>query len=82
MSKGGLKTDPPRIFRQECGVLVDTDLTRLPKNKPYVEEVKSFVDNVRRGKDVAVPGWQGMMVMQILDGIYKSSELGREVKLK
>ena len=80
--RGGLCTSPAKVFRQESGRLVDVALTRLPENKPYIEEVKSFVDSIRNGREVAIPGWQGHRVMQILDGIYRSGELGREVRIK
>jgi predicted dehydrogenase len=79
--KGGCQISPPKIFRQESGTLVDVTPTRLPQTKPYIEEVVSFVHSIRNNKPVAIPGWQGLMVMQILDAIYKSAQAGHEVRI-
>ena len=84
--KGGLTNDPPTIFRQEGGVLTNVSLKAKARtefgHENHTEEVYSFVKAVQEGKDVAVPGWQGHMVMQILTAIYKSSESGKEVRIK
>ena len=81
--KGGLCTDPPALFRQESGSLTNTTLAGVTRTRGgHVEEVVSFVKAILNKKPVAVPGWQGHMVMQILTGIYKSAELGKEVRIK
>jgi predicted dehydrogenase len=50
------------------------------------EEVKVFVKAVKEGLDVAslgaASGEQALMVTQIMDAIYKSSELGKEVTIE
>jgi len=44
--------------------------------------MKAFVECVRDKKEPLVTGEHGLMVAQIMDAIYKSSELGKEVPIK
>ena len=44
-------------------------------------EMKAFVECIRDGKEPLVTGEHGLMVAQIMDAIYKSSEEGKEVRI-
>ena len=76
------------IFREEFGTLTDSKPGWLPNvQSSHGEEIKVFVRAVREGRDSveelgAATGDQGLMVTQIMDAIYKSSETGKEVIFK
>lgn len=80
-TEGGLQTDPLRIFREEHGTLVDLTPVGLPQVNIYQEEIKGFVKSIQEDTEPPVTGKQALHVMKILDAIYKSSELGHEVKI-
>lgn len=54
---------------------------RIPNSNinTHHAEMKAFVECVRDSREPLVTGEHGLMVAQIMDAIYKSSELGREV---
>ena len=48
----------------------------------YRLELEDFIDHVKRGKQPVASGYDGMKVIEMIDGIYRSSRTGRVVKLK
>ncbi|MES2464124.1 MAG: Gfo/Idh/MocA family oxidoreductase [Armatimonadota bacterium] len=75
------------IYREEFGTLTNSQPGWLPRvESSHGEEVKVFVKAVKEGLDVAslgaASGEQALMVTQIMDAIYKSSDLGREVTIE
>lgn len=70
------------LFREEFGTLTDARPGWLPRvESTHGEEMKSFVASVKNDTEVYVTGEQALMVTKIMDGIYKSSELGKEVAI-
>jgi len=47
----------------------------------HFAEMKAFVECIRDGKEPLVTGEHGLMVAQVMDGIYRSAEEGRESRL-
>ncbi|MBQ3049937.1 MAG: Gfo/Idh/MocA family oxidoreductase [Oscillospiraceae bacterium] len=47
----------------------------------FNDEMKGFVDAAMRGKPCRATAEDGVMLMKIIDGIYRSAETGREVVL-
>jgi len=80
-TKGGAETNPLRIFGEDKGMLYDITPAHLPRVNSYEAEVRGFYDAIRDDTEPPVTGEQALNVMKILDGIYKSSELGREVAI-
>jgi len=83
-TEGGALLDPfndanTRIFREESGTLTDSQPVFLPKLGSHEIEIRSFVQAIIDDTPVEVPGEQGLMVTRILDGIYASSEQGKEI---
>jgi predicted dehydrogenase len=81
-TKGGAESSPLRIFSESNGTLTDLTPVQLPKQNHYEVEIRHFYDAIVNDTEVPVTGEQALNVMKILDGIYQSSELGKEVKLK
>jgi len=48
----------------------------------YEAEVRGFYDAIQNDTEPPVTGEQALNVMKILDGIYESSETGREVVIE
>ncbi|HLS27812.1 MAG TPA: Gfo/Idh/MocA family oxidoreductase [Opitutales bacterium] len=63
-------------------VLVDGKVRPTTGLHPsHTEEVHAFVDAIRNGKPSPVPWNESLQVIKILEGIYKSSKLGREIEI-
>ena len=80
-TEGGAQWAPPTLFREERGNLVDIALVGLPAISGHQEEVSRFIEAIRRRLPSPIPGEEAILTTKILDGIYQSSRLGREVKL-
>jgi predicted dehydrogenase len=78
---GGCNVDPLEIYREEHGVLVDVTPVMVPPTKGFELEINAFVEAVANNTPVPIPVEQGVTVSKIIDGIYKSSELGREIEI-
>jgi predicted dehydrogenase len=79
-------TNDLTFYREEFGTLTNSTAAWLPRvESSHSEEVRVFVDAIREGKAVteygAASGEQGLMVTQIMDAIYASSDLGHEVEI-
>jgi len=59
-----------------------------PEIYPYPEpgghhaEIAAFIEAVRKGKPSPVPGVEALITQRILDAIYRSGELGKEVAVE
>lgn len=80
-TEGGCSLDPLKMYREENGTLIDVSPVFLPKVGTHEAEIFAFLDAIQNDKPSPVPGEEGLMVAKILDAIYKSSELGKEVRI-
>lgn len=80
-TEGGCELSPIKVFREERGSLVDAAPVHLPKVNTHEAEIFAFVDAIKNGKPVPVPGVQALMATKILDAIYKSAETGKEIRI-
>lgn len=89
--KGGAGTGPLSVQVELGGHLCDatpqdvrtTNLKgQFAKLSGYELEVMHFVDCIINNKPTRVPGKQILWVQKIIDGLYKSAEVGREVKIQ
>ncbi len=60
---------------------INTTLTEPPQIAGHEAEIKAFFEAVTQDHDSPVPPEESLQVIKILDGIYKSHQTGREVKL-
>jgi len=69
-----------RVFSEEGGSLVETRIQRrlAPTPSPYGE----FVDALLEGRPSLATGEDGLKVQQVLDAIYLSARVGKEVRIK
>ena len=85
-TKAGAKIDPQiEFFSDMNGMLVDIKPhgdTALNFNGLFNREIAHFVDCVRNGTACRSVASDGVVIMKILDAIYKSAETGSEVKIE
>jgi predicted dehydrogenase len=90
-TKGGAGIDPLSVQVELNGHLVDaapTNVMAVDKdNNPtrltnHELEVEHFCDCVLKGKPTRVPGSETIWTQKIIDGLFRSAKLRREVKIK
>ncbi len=79
-SKAGATLNPLTIYGEEMGYLSDNKPTVLNPNM-FAVEIDHFIDCVRTGKKPTSPLEDGVTVQRMLQGIYDSARLGREVEI-
>lgn len=79
-TKGGLKlTNPPEWFFDHAGYMVQTKLPQVSDSDGFVQEIHFFVEAIRNGTPPPVRPEEALTVQAVLEAIYKSAELKREV---
>ena len=81
-TEGGCRYDPVTIFRNAYGSMVDVSPVHLPRVKTHAEEIRLFVEAIRKGLPPPVPAQEALVTQMILDAIYASSQARKEVKVK
>lgn len=74
---------PMKVYHEVAGSQVETEIPILPSPEEglFYEKIRSFLDAVKEGGVAPVPSSQIIYNQAILDGIVKSSKLGREVEI-
>ncbi|HEU4754310.1 MAG TPA: Gfo/Idh/MocA family oxidoreductase [Armatimonadota bacterium] len=81
-TEGGCSFNPPKMFFERHKTLIDATPAYLPQVNAHHEEVRAFCRAILDDTPVPVTGEQALMTTQIIDAIYRSSELGREVPVE
>ncbi len=79
-TKAGASLSPFTLYTEEDGKELDKPLNASSINS-FDEEVKHFVGCIVDGKEPISSAEQGIMLMQMLDGIYESAQKGRSVPI-
>ena len=83
-TKGGVKVgskDGTVLHTELDGRLADVELFYDKTPDRFVLEMEKFVAAVQGRGEVAATGEEGVVTMKLLDAIYRSSELDREVEI-
>jgi predicted dehydrogenase len=80
-TKGGLQSGPLKIVREELGALTVATPEILNGPGGHNEEIRAFVECIRKDLPEPVPAAQAIITQRILDGIYASSKAKAEVKV-
>jgi predicted dehydrogenase len=73
--------DTLTFYTEECGQPVAIKPNIINRAAGHELAVAHFVDCVSSGRPVESTGEQGLALMQIIEGIYESSQTGKEVRL-
>jgi predicted dehydrogenase len=80
---GGAEAYPLSLTQEKHRTMVSYE-PKIPGGNnlnTHHAEMKAFVECIRDGKEPLITGEHGLMVAQIMDAIYKSSEEGKEVRI-
>ena len=74
---------PMKLYHEVAGEQVETVVPVIPSKGPglFDRKIRTFLDAVKTGGAAPVPSSQILYNQAILDGIAKSSELGREIEI-
>jgi len=84
--KGGCQWDPPMIFTDRAGTMVNETPGWLSKEADFTTlfgaKMRNFIDAITKNTPLRASGEAGMAVQKILDGVYRSAAAGKEVAIK
>ncbi len=83
-TKGGFNWETATLFTDHAGTMVNCKAGFLPSvgfNTLFVEKLKNFAYGCLYGTPLRAPGESGMAVQKMLDGIYRSADIGHEVAI-
>jgi predicted dehydrogenase len=75
--KGGAQFDPPRLFKDNLGHMLDITPSYLGEADPFRAKIQHFVDCARTGCACQAPGEDGLVVQKMLDAVYRSADTGK-----
>jgi predicted dehydrogenase len=78
--KAGASLAPLTIYGEEANYLVDSTPT-AKKEDHFANEIRHFLDCIKENKEPLSPAEDGLNVQKMLNGIYESARLGREIML-
>lgn len=78
--KGGANWENANVFHDQNGYMFNSTPAFTPKGDVFELKMKHFVEVCREGATNLSDGKAGMMVQQMLDGVYASAEAGKEVR--
>jgi len=78
--KGGCQYDPVALLTERKGTLerVQPEIFQYPEPAGHHEEIRAFVEAIKKNKPSPVPGEEALITQRILDAIYISGETGKE----
>lgn len=79
-NKGGFVKNPCRMIREEASGMTVTEISAL-WGDCYTRQLEAFARVVLDGEICRSPVEDGLIVQRMLDGLYRSAESGREVRL-
>ena len=78
--KAGASLFPLEIYKDDAGTMVDVKPAHMPNEDGFTRKMRNWIDCIKTGETSMAPAEHGLMVQQILDGVYKSAETGAEVR--
>lgn len=78
-TKGTLRLKPLTLFEDQNGKLVTVPVDSCYRESSFEMQLRNFIAAIRGGELPINSAEQAFELMEMIDGIYASSELGREV---
>lgn len=78
----GANWETAEIFRDDEGYMTNTTGTYLGDWDTFAYKMRHFVEVCRDGRPNECPPEHALMVQKMLDGIYQSAAVGREVAIE
>ena len=71
-----------KLYHEVCGLETETEIPIIEQEEDLFDmKIRSFLDAVKNETEAPVPSSQILYNQAIIDGIFKSAELGREVEI-
>ena len=80
-SKAGCTFEPLTIYGEDAEGYLSTVKPEITPNNYFVEEIRHFIECLNTGATPMSPIDDAVTVQRMLDGIYKSAELHKEVEI-
>ncbi|MFA5342470.1 MAG: Gfo/Idh/MocA family oxidoreductase [Kiritimatiellia bacterium] len=80
-TKGGATFDPLQIFTDDQGYMMTLAPAFVGAGDGFEYKMRHFCECARDGRKCEAPGEDGLAVQQMLDAIYKSAGVNREVRI-
>jgi predicted dehydrogenase len=81
-TEGGCTLHPPMVFKDEAGTMVNIEPGYVPKYDSMAKKMDDWVARIKGERETQCPAGAGLMVQEILQGLYDSAEAGKEVEIK
>lgn len=86
-TKGGCQWDPPMIFKDEAGTMINSTPGYLQGGVDFPSlfklKLRNWIDACQTSSPMQAPAEAGLAVQKILDGVYRSAASGgKEVAIK
>ncbi len=86
-SEGSSSINPLKIYKKMHGTLVNVTPLKMEKpintfKRSYEYEINHFINCIINGTDIVSSGTEAVERMKIVDAIYKSAKLGKEIAFK
>ena len=70
------------LYTEKNRVLIDADIEKPDQGeRPHHQELRAFTDALLAGKPSPIPPQQSVNVIRMLEGVYRSQEAGKEVRV-
>jgi predicted dehydrogenase len=83
--KGGAQWDPPMIFTDRAGTMINSTPSFLSSKTDFhnlfISKLRNWIDGCTKGTPLKASGDAGLAVQKMLDGVYRSAAAGKEVKI-
>jgi predicted dehydrogenase len=80
-SKGGIRLSPLTIYTEERNIFTEVQ-PKYEENDWFLDELKHFIECIRNNEPPISDGYQGLSVLQMIQAIYESSRLKKEVEIE
>jgi predicted dehydrogenase len=77
--KATFRLEPLALFEDQAGTVVNVDITPTRKVNQFTAQMNNFIEAVLGRAEPINSVTQAVYLMEMLDAIYRSSDLGREV---
>lgn len=80
-TKGGADTQPLKIYTEHEEIMTDITPVLVQPTNFYDKEMRGFYSAIETGEEPPVKEEEVLNVLSVIEGLYRSAELGRETEL-
>ena len=71
-----------KLHTENAGKMGEVDIPKTKCPNLFYQKLRSFVDSIKNGGEATIPSSQIVINQAIIDGIVKSSQLGKEIAIE